>query len=975
MMLWLIPLLPLLGAILPSMLIRTGRGACAASAGFVSFVTLGLVLSRARQVFTGGVEQFSVPWVAQIGLNFSFRLDALSLFFAAMILIIGLLVILYARFYLSREDPMGRFYSYLLLFQGAMLGVVLSDNLILLLIFWELTSLTSFLLIGFWRHRADARRGARMALIVTGGGGLALVGGLILLGQAGGTYEISQLLERGESIQASPLYLPALGLILLGAFTKSAQFPFHFWLPHAMAAPTPVSAYLHSATMVKAGIFLLARLWPVLAGTEAWFLIVAPVGLATMAIAAWIAMFRHDLKALLAYSTISHLGLVTMLLGLGTPVAAMVAVFHILNHATFKAALFMSAGIVDHEAGTRDMRRLGGLLKLMPITGTLSLLAAAAMAGVPFFNGFLSKEMMLEEAAHTVYLGQPWLFPLVATLGALFSVAYSARFAFVTFLGPKRVDYSHAPHDPPVGMWLPVALLVLPVIAIGIMPQQVVGLVLARISEAVIQGPLPNFYLALWHGVTAALIMSAIAFAGGLGFYYLGWQKANALRLATPRPDARRMFTFTFSVLVRGSRGVLGRLHDGSLMRYLRVTFLAIVLFGAYAIWTTPTNDGARPLLPVNAPAVVAWFALVMVSLMVVMRHRERLLALILTSVVGVVVSLAFIQFSAPDLALTQISVDVVTTILMLLALNLLPKETPLGRNVTGRWRDGILASVAGLGVALLAYWVMTRNGPTEIADYYLLTAQPGGGGTNVVNVILVDFRGFDTFSEIIVLGIAAISIFALLDVKLRDSAVRRLRSMLPQLEASDAHPLILVVATRVLLPLSMVVGLYIFLRGHNEPGGGFIAGLVVAIAFIMQFIASGYIWAADRLRLDPQTAIGIGVAIAGLAGLTPLLFDDPFLTSTFAHVHLPVIGDFELASAMLFDLGVFLTVVGVMVLSLARLSRVAVRVDPPKSTDQPMDIPLEPPAEVLPPAAPAAAALMPDAVVAETSISSSGKE
>ncbi|MFN6984988.1 MAG: proton-conducting transporter membrane subunit, partial [Rhizobium oryzihabitans] len=344
MVLWLVPLLPLLGAILPPLLIRSGRNVCANATGLVSLAALALLLSRAETVFSGGVERVSLTWIAQIGLNFSFRLDGLSLFFAAMILIIGLLVIVYARFYLDRDDPVGRFYAYLLLFQGAMLGVVLSDNLILLLIFWELTSLTSFLLIGYWRHRQDAREGARMALIVTGGGGLALIGGLILLGHIAGTYEISELLLRGDIIKASPLYLPALLLILLGAFTKSAQFPFHFWLPHAMAAPTPVSAYLHSATMVKAGIFLLARFWPALSGTDAWFLIVAPVGLATMLIAAWIAFFKDDLKGLLAFSTVSHLGLVTMLLGLGTKMGAVAAVFHILNHATFKAALFMSAG-------------------------------------------------------------------------------------------------------------------------------------------------------------------------------------------------------------------------------------------------------------------------------------------------------------------------------------------------------------------------------------------------------------------------------------------------------------------------------------------------------------------------------------------------------------------------------------------------------------------------------------------------------
>lgn len=940
MVLWLVPFLPLVGAILPPLLIRSGRNVCANATGLVSLAALALLLSRAGTVFAGGAERVGFSWVPQIALNFSFRLDGLSLFFAAMILVIGLLVILYARFYLDRDDPMGRFYAYLLLFQGSMLGVVLSDNLILLLIFWELTSLTSFLLIGYWRDRAEARAGARMALIVTGGGGLALIGGLMLLGGIAGTFEISELLTRGDVIKASPLYLPALLLILIGAFTKSAQFPFHFWLPHAMAAPTPVSAYLHSATMVKAGLFLLARFWPALAGTDAWFLIVAPVGLATMAIAAWIAFFKDDLKALLAFSTVSHLGLVTMLLGLGTKMAAVAAMFHILNHATFKAALFMGAGIVDHETGTRDLKRLGGLMGLMPITATLVFLASASMAGIPLTNGFLSKEMMLEEAAHTVYAGLPLLFPAVATLAALCSVAYSVRLAVGTFLGPERHDYPRHPHDPPPGMWLPVALLVAAAIAIGLAPALVAGDIVTLTAGAVVGGPLPDYHLALWHGVTPALFMSLIALAGGVALFF-AHRPADALRLSVPRPDAKAMFEAVVDTVERLAARALDRLHDGSLSNMLRVVFAALIAVGAYAVWGGTLGDGARPSIPVNAPAVVAWATLVAVSLAVAVRHGDRLLALILTSVVGVVVALVFVQFSAPDLALTQISVDVVTTILMLLALNLLPKQTPTETKAGPRLGDALIAIAGGLGIAVLAYGVMTGDGPRAIADYYLANAKPGGGGTNVVNVILVDFRGYDTFAEIIVLGIAAISIYALLDVDLKGAALRRIRALLPKEEARDAHPLILVVAARLLLPLSLTVGVYIFLRGHNEPGGGFIAGLVVAIALIVQYIASGYAWAAERRRFDPHAMIGAGVGIAGLAGMAPWAFDQPFLKSAFGYVTWPVVGTFELASAMAFDLGVFLTVVGVVILSLARLSRVAQRVDPVPAGEA-MDIPLE---------------------------------
>ncbi len=346
---------------------------------------------------------------------------------------------------------MGQFYTYLLLFQGAMVGIVLSGNVLLLIIFWELTSLSSFLLIGYWKHLPEGRQGARMALAVTGMGGLALIGGMLLLGEIAGSYEISVILQNAAQIQASPLYLPALILILLGAFTKSAQFPFHFWLPHAMAAPTPVSAYLHSATMVKAGLFLMARLWPALAGTDAWFYIVATAGLVTMLIGAVIALFKDDLKALLAFSTVSHLGLITMLLGFGTPFAAVAAVFHIINHAIFKAALFMVAGIVDHEAHTRDIRKLGGLMRLMPLTFVIAAVTSLSMAGVPLFNGFLSKEMMLEEAGRTAWAGSAWVVPALATLGSLLSVAYSLRLLVHTFGGPVRGDYPAQPHDPARG--------------------------------------------------------------------------------------------------------------------------------------------------------------------------------------------------------------------------------------------------------------------------------------------------------------------------------------------------------------------------------------------------------------------------------------------------------------------------------------------------------------------------------------------
>ncbi len=941
MSLALIVMLPFLGALLPALMIRAGRNACATSTLSVSLLAFLLLLTHAPAVFRGEVVQAGWAWLPQLGLNVNFFLDGLGFFFASLILGIGLLIITYARFYLSKDDPMGSFYSYLLLFQGAMVGIVLSDNILLLLIFWELTSLSSFLLIGYWKHLPEGRQGARMALTITGAGGLSMIAGMMILGHLAGSYDLTVILQHKEAIQASPLYLPALLLILGGCFTKSAQFPFHFWLPHAMAAPTPVSAYLHSATMVKAGLFLMARLWPVLAGTDAWFYLVATTGLITMVIGAWIALFKDDLKGLLAFSTVSHLGLITFLLGLGSPMAAVAAVFHILNHATFKAALFMNAGIIDHEAGTRDIKRLGGLMALMPITGTLALLAAASMAGVPLLNGFLSKEMMLEEAARTIWLGQDWLVPLLATLGAVFSVAYSFRYIVHVFFGKTRDDYPHPPHDPPFGLWGPPALLVVLVVLIGLFPALIAGPLVATVAAAVIGGPLPDYHLALWHGFTPALFMSVIAVALGLTLLWR-YPGVRAAWQTAPHPEAKAMFQACIAAAVALAQRLTHGLHNGSLQRHLAFMLGAAVVLGFTAFFEASHGPGSRPLLPATPVAIVGWLLLAAASLAVVRLHRQRMVALLTVGVIGLIVCLGFVYFSAPDLALTQISVEVVTVILLLLALNLLPKETPRESDTGRKWRDGILATLAGLGVGAACWAMITRDAET-LSSYYLDKSVPGGG-TNVVNVILVDFRGFDTFGEIIVLGIAALTIYALLDGALQGAVGRKLAAWVPdQKRSGDRHPMMLVVATRVMLPLALMVGAYIFLRGHNVPGGGFIAGLVVAIALIMQYMASGFGWAAQRMKVDYHALIGIGVLVAGATGIAAWLADHPFLTSTFDHFHLPLVGEFELASAMAFDTGVFLTVVGAVMLTLANLSRIGRRAECLPVPEAPMDPDLSP--------------------------------
>jgi multicomponent K+:H+ antiporter subunit A len=920
MSLALIAALPFFGAVFAALSIRAGRGMATLVAAAFTATALYGILRKVPQVLAGETITSSFDWLPQLGLNAEFRLDGLGVLFALLILGIGLLIQLYARFYLDASDPYGRFIAFLMLFQGAMLGIVLSDNILLLLVFWEMTSLSSFLLIGFWSHLSQGRQGARMALAITGSGGLAMIAGMLILGHIAGSYTLSEMLDKRDLIQASPLYLPALVLILIGAFTKSAQFPFHFWLPHAMAAPTPVSAYLHSATMVKAGLFLMARLWPVLAGSDAWFLIVATTGLVTMAFAAKVALFKDDLKAILAYSTVSHLGLITFLLGIGTEAAATAAVFHIICHATFKAALFMVAGIVDHEAHTRDIRLLGGLRRVMPVTFILATIATLSMAGFPPLNGFLSKEMMLEEAAHTAWLEQAWIIPAMATIAAMLSVGYSLRFLAHGFLGSSRNDDTYSPHDPSLGLLASPALLAVLVVAIGLMPMTLASWLVDSAAAAVTGGH-PHAHIALWHGwETPALYMSLFAVGGG--FVILGtYDRLRALWDGFPRPEAKPMFDAVMGAATSGSYRLTEALHNGALARNFVLALTAMVGLGLYAFMTGTYAPATRELTPVRFDVAGGWAVLFLATVAATVMHHRRLLSLLLVGIIGLILSAGFAFLAAPDLALTQITVEVVTVVLMLLALNFLPATTPFETSTLRKIRDGAIALATGLGTAALSFALMTRDAAfAPISAFHLAQSKPGAGGTNAVNTIIVDFRGFDTYGEIIVLGIAAILIFALVETLL----ITKLRQEVPMAnpDLGDAHPIMLRVATRFILPLAMMVGTYLFLRGHNQPGGGFVAGLVFAIGVVMQYLASGIEWASARRRYQYQTLIGAGVIVASATGIGSWVAGRPFLTSNYGYFHIPFVGEVELATAALFDLGVFLCVLGAVMLALNGIAR-----------------------------------------------------
>ncbi|MBW8127306.1 MULTISPECIES: monovalent cation/H+ antiporter subunit A [Pseudomonas] len=954
-------LLPFIGSCLAALLPHNARNTESLLAGLVALVGTIQVALLYPQIAHGGVIREEFMWLPSLGLNFVLRMDGFAWLFSMLVLGIGSLVSLYARYYMSPDDPVPRFFAFFLAFMGAMLGLVISGNLIQIVFFWELTSLFSFLLIGYWHHRADARRGAYMALMVTGAGGLCLLAGVMLLGHIVGSYDLDLVLAAGDQIRAHALYPVMLALVLIGALSKSAQFPFHFWLPHAMAAPTPVSAYLHSATMVKAGVFLLARLWPSLSGSEEWFYIVGGAGALTLLLGAYCAMFQNDLKGLLAYSTISHLGLITLLLGLNSPLAAVAAVFHILNHATFKASLFMAAGIIDHESGTRDIRKLSGLVRLIPFTATLAMVASASMAGVPLLNGFLSKEMFFAE---TVFISSTqWVefaLPLIATIAGTFSVAYALRFTVDVFFGPTATDLPHTPHEPPRWMRAPVELLVFTCLLVGIFPAQVVGSILAAAALPVVGGVLPEYSLAIWHGWNAPMIMSLVAMSGGVVLYLLLRKQLKLGRFKYPPVisyfNGKRGFERCLVVMMRGVRKIEKRISTKRLQTQLFLLVLVAVIGGMIPMINSGLSWGDRPKIPGSIVFVTLWLLAIACALGAAWQAKyHRLAALTMVSVCGLMTCVTFVWFSAPDLALTQLVVEVVTTVLILLGLRWLPRRieevSPLPSSLRKarirRLRDFLLSTFVGGGMALLSYAMLTRQTPNDISSFYLSRALPEGGGSNVVNVMLVDFRGFDTLGEITVLGAVALTVYALLR-RFRPSRESmqlpaQQRQLAPDVATDLVNPrqasdtalgfmMVPAVLVRLLLPIALVVSFYLFMRGHNQPGGGFVAGLVMSVAFILQYMVAGTQWVEAQMSLRPMRWMGFGLLAATLTGLGALFAGYPFLTTHTWHFSLPVLGDIHVASALFFDVGVYAMVVGSTLLMLTALGHQSVRAHKPSN-------------------------------------------
>jgi multicomponent Na+:H+ antiporter subunit A len=731
-----------------------------AIAPFLLFVWF---VSTIPEIGRGSVLHYAWPWAADLGLILSFRIDGLSLMFALLITGIGTLIVIYAGGYLAGHHHLGRFYLFLFMFMGSMLGMVVSENVVALFIFWELTSITSYLLIGMNHEEAGARAAALQALLVTGLGGLALMAGLILLATISGSYELTTILASGDLIRGHALYLPALLLVLFGAFTKSAQFPFHFWLPNAMAAPTPVSAYLHSATMVKAGVFLLARLSEPLGGTVEWTMIVTTVGAITMLLGGYLAVTAIDLKQILAYSTVSALGTLVLLLGIGTSGAVKACVVFLFAHALYKGALFMVAGAVDHETGTRDVDKMGGLRTLMPITATVAVIAAVSLAGFGPVLSFIGKEMVFESLPRQQ---QGWfiLAPAMVLTGGMFA-AVAGIVALRPFFGRRR-ETPKTPHEAPLSLWLGPAILAGAGVILGLIPGPL-GRQLISPAVASILGYREDVYLALWHGFNAALGMSAISLLIGALFYYL-WEHFRRFHGRLDwiiRWGPLRWYELSLDALNGVAKYQTRILQNGYLRWYLLMIILSTVGLAGYVLFSRADVEFTPNFSDVYYYEVGVGLFILAGTLTAVM-SKSRLGAVAALGVVGYSVALVYVIFGAPDLAMTQFLIETLTVILFVLVLYHLPRFANLS-SPPARIRDIVVSLAVGILMGGLVLATSALEVEPLVSEYFAETAVPGGHGRNIVNVILVDFRATDTLGEIVVLAVAAIGVFALLKLRM----------------------------------------------------------------------------------------------------------------------------------------------------------------------------------------------------------------
>jgi multicomponent Na+:H+ antiporter subunit A len=741
----------------------------------------------------GGTVMETVAWISSLGIDFTLKVDGLGLLFALLITGIGALVVLYSIYYLNPEkEKLNTFYVYLLLFMGAMLGVVLSDNLIVLYTFWELTSFSSFLLIGYWNHRERSRYGALKSMLITVFGGLSMLGGILMLYIITGTFSISETIQMTNEVVNHPLFTATLILFLLGAFTKSAQFPFHIWLPDAMEAPTPVSAYLHSATMVKAGIYLVARMTPVFAHSGTWVWLVAGVGVLTLFWGSFSAVKQTDLKAILAFSTVSQLGMIMSLLGAGAAalhygtiedgyyiVAVTAAVFHLINHATFKGSLFMVTGIIDHETGTRDIRKLGGLMNFMPITFTLAIIGTFSMAGIPPFNGFLSKEMfftgMLRVAEMDIFNMDTWgiLFPIIAWSASVFTFLYSMMYVFKTFTGKYQPEkLKKKPHEAPIGMLISPVILASLVIIFGIFPNVLSHNIISPAMGSILPSLLGNgegfdVHISHWHGPTAELFMTIGVITIGFLLYKFLPKWTGVYSKFPERLALNRFYDRGLELLELTPKNITKSYMTGFIRTYLVYIFsFFIVALASTLVFKNAFKLDLSDVAPIRFFEVV--LVLIMaVSAITILFAKSRLTSIILLGAVGYTVALFFVIFRAPDLALTQLVIETVSVALFLLAFYHLPQIRRNEERIRFRATNAVISIGVGAIVTMIALSAHSNKIFSSISEYYIENTYKKAGGENMVNVILVDFRGFDTMFEIAVLGIAALGIFAMIKLRL----------------------------------------------------------------------------------------------------------------------------------------------------------------------------------------------------------------
>ena len=835
-------------------------------------------------------------WAPSLGLSLSFNLDGLGLLFALLITTIGTLVVLYAGEYLRGHPQLGRFYAALFAFMGAMLGVALSDNVLTLFVFWELTGFTSFLLIGFEHERETARAAAIQALIVTGAGGLALLAAGVLLIDVTGTASLSVMASQGPSITGSPLYTAIAILTLLAAFTKSAQVPFHFWLPNAMAAPTPVSAYLHSATMVKAGVYLIARMAPILGGTSLWVNAVTIAGGLTMVVGAYRSVQEHDLNRILAYSTLSALGVLTMLLGVGTSEAVLAALVYLVAHAAYKGALFLVAGAIDHETGSRDVSTLAGLRRAMPMTAAAAGVAALSMAGVPLTFGFVAKDAAYEALFHAGSRGQ-LLLALMVFASMLLGLA-----GLVAGVSPFQGGApSHTVHEPGWRLWAPPLLLGSLAVVTGVFPSAL-NAPIAAAATAILREP-ADASLALWHGVTPALMLSIVTLLAVSAAY--GARHGIRRMVWVPSVGTELLYSGTLTGLNTVSRFVAPRLHSASLRSYVMVIVLTSSVVAGAALLTEARVGAFVVRTPASWHEVIVVFVIIAGAIAAAVA-QSTMAAVLSLGAVGYGVATTFLLFGAPDLAMTQFSVETLTVLIYVLVFRHFRSLGTLSPRLV-RSRDALIAIGIGTIIAGLVLTVASTDTAPRLREYFVAMGPTLGHGRNIVNVILVDFRALDTFAEITVLATAAIGVRAVL------------RLAAPDARVSDGHRVktssIFRTSARVLMPLLLLFSVFLLLRGHNQPGGGFVGGLVAAAAFALYGLAYGVERARQALLVQPLTLLGVGLLIALTSGLPAVVRGQTFLTAQW------VLDPIAIGTPVLFDIGVFLVVAGVVLMMIFSLA------------------------------------------------------